>query len=138
MEQQGFLVGKGRPVRKAAVFAAVFQSHFNSLLLLPRRSRGDGTLAKPLACTQGSADRRPAAPWRAKERIRRKKRRSFGALNKRAGKGNCCQGPYKNPKTTPATLRTARWPPAGIPDDQISASLSRSVPVGDGLRISGL
>jgi hypothetical protein len=44
MKQQGFLVGEGRPVRHcggfAVISAAIFGSHFNSLLVVPRWSGG--------------------------------------------------------------------------------------------------
>ena len=58
VKQQGFLVGESRPVGAAA--AAIFGSHFNSILLAPGRTmRAQRTLAWNCSETRGSCSREP-------------------------------------------------------------------------------
>ena len=56
VKQQGFLIGESRPLGAAA--AAIFGSHFNSVLLAPgRKIAGQGSLARNCSETCGSCSR---------------------------------------------------------------------------------
>ena len=120
VKQQGFLVGKGRPVRAVARFRPVFEAISIPCCWARRSSEAARwTLAEPTACAQGSGRI-------TTRRLCRKKRRILDALNKPARGSNAC--------VQSRTLNRA-CPPRHA---QISAASYRSLHAGSGLFLSCL